>query len=90
MQTRKAEEQKKLQPLYQKYGRRYVDALFKQGKILVGSPEGLVRNNTRSTVISETPSTRIYKIKGVLGDWAATVVVSKKTKKVISVKNLTY
>ena len=88
--AKKADEEKKQQLLYQKYGKQYVDALFKQGKILVGSPEGLVRNNTSSTVISETPSTRTYKIKGVLGDWAATVVVRKKTKKVISVQNLTY
>lgn len=63
---------------------------FKQGKILVGTPEGLIKNNTRSEVVSETQSTRIYKIKGVIRDWASTVVVCKKTKKVISVKNWTY
>jgi len=90
IQARKAEEQKKLQPLYQKYGRQYVDALFKQGKILVGTPEGLVRNHTKSELISETQTTRKYKVSGTFRDWASTVVVSKKTKKVISVKNWTY
>ena len=90
IQARKAEKQKQLRPLYQKYGKRYVDALFKQGTILVGTPEGLVRNHTKSELISETQTTRKYKVSGTFRDWASTVVVSKKTKKVISVKNWTY
>ena len=90
IQARKAEKQKQLRPLYQKYGKQYVDALFKQGKILVGTPEGLVRNHTKSELISETQTTRKYKVSGTFRDWASTVVVSKKTKKVISVKNWTY
>ena len=88
--ARKAEEQKKLQPLYQKYGKQYVDALFKQGKILVGTPEGLVRNHTNSELISETQTTRTYKVSGTFRDWASTIVVNKKTKKVSSVKNWTF
>lgn len=87
--AQKAQEEKKLQPLYQKYGKQYVDAIFKQGKILVGTPEGLVRNHTNSELISETQTTRTYKIGGMFRDWASTVVVSKKTKKVLSVKNWT-
>lgn len=90
IQAREAEEQKRLQPLYQKYGKQYVDALFKQGKILVGTPEGLVRNHTKSELISETQTTRKYKVSGTFRDWASTIVVSKKTKRVISVKNWTY
>ena len=90
IQAREAEKQKQLRPLYQKYGKQYVDALFKQGKILVGTPEGLVRNHTKSELISETQTTRKYKVSGTFRDWASTVVVSKKTKKVISVKNWTY
>lgn len=90
IQARKAEKQKQLRSLYQKYGKQYVDALFKQGKILVGTPEGLVRNHTNSELISETQTTRTYKVGGMFRDWASTVVVSKKTKKVLSVKNRTY
>lgn len=90
IQAGKAEKQKQLRPLYQKYGKQYVDALFKQGKILVGTPEGLVRNHTKSELISETQTTRKYKVSGTFRDWASTIVVSKKTKRVISVKNWTY
>jgi hypothetical protein len=89
-QAQKTQEEKKLQPLYKKYGKQYVDAIFKQGKILVGTPEELIINNTRSELISETPSIRTYKLKGMFRDWASTIVVNKKTKKVISVKNWTY
>ena len=75
--------------LYQKYGKQYVDALLDQGKILVGTPEGLVKYHTQSTLINETQYTRTYKIRGVLSDWAATVDVSVKTGKVTAVRNKT-
>ena len=90
LEEQKAQEEKKLRPLYQKYGKKYVAALFKQGEILVGTPEGLVRNHTKSELISETQTTREYKVSGTFRDWASTIVVSKKTKRVISVKNWTY
>ena len=88
----KIEKQKKqaeLQPLYQKYGKKYVDALFNEGKILVGAPEDLVKKHTQSTLVSETQSTRTYKIKGVFNDWASIVDVDVQTKKVIAVRNRT-
>jgi hypothetical protein len=88
--AKKAERKKALDNLNAKYGKKYVDALFNEGKILVGTPEGLVRNHTKSELISETQTTRKYKVSGTFRDWASTVVVSKKTKKVISVKNWTY
>ena len=88
--AKKAERKKSLDNLNAKYGKKYVDALFNEGKILVGTPEGLVRNHTKSELISETQTTRKYKVSGTFRDWASTVVVSKKTKKVISVKNWTY
>ena len=90
IQAREAEKQKQLRPLYQKYGKQYVDALFNEGKILVGTPEGLVRDHTKSELISETQYTRTYKISGYFRDWASTVRVDVKTRKVISVKNWTY
>ena len=81
--------EKERQSLYQKYGKQYVDALFDQGKILVGTPEGLVKSHTQSTLINETQYTRTYRIKGRLNDWAATVDVSVKTGKVTAVRNRT-
>jgi hypothetical protein len=88
--AKKAERKKSLDNLNAKYGKKYVDALFNEGKILVGTPEGLVRNHTKSELISETQTTRKYKVSGTFRDWASTIVVSKKTKRVISVKNWTY
>ena len=79
-----------LDNLNAKYGKKYVDALFNEGKILVGTPEGLVRDHTNSELISETQYTRTYKISGYFRDWASTVIVDVKTRKVISVKNWTY
>ena len=73
----------------QKYGKKYVDALFNEGKILVGAPEDLVKKHTQSTLVSETQSTRTYKIKGVFNDWASIVDVDVQTKKVIAVRNRT-
>ena len=81
--------EKERQSLYQKYGKQYVDALLDQGKILVGTPEGLVKNHTQSTLINETQYTRTYKIRGWLSDWAATVDVNAKTGKVTAVRNRT-
>lgn len=81
--------EKERQPLYQKYGKNYVDALFDKGEILVGTPEGLVKNHTQSTLINETQYTRTYKIKGWLNDWGASVDVNVKTGKVTAVRNRT-
>ena len=75
--------------MYQKYGKNYVDALFDEGKILVGAPEGLIKNHTQSTLINETQYTRTYRIRGVLNDWAASVDVNAKTGKVTAVRNRT-
>lgn len=77
------------QEMSQKYGKQHVDALLDEGKILVGTPEGLVKNHTQSTLINETQYTRTYKIRGVLSDWAATVDVNVKTGKVTAVRNRT-
>ena len=77
------------QEMSQKYGKQYVDALLDEGRILVGTPEGLVKYHTQSTLISETQYTRTYKIRGWLSDWAATVDVSVTTGKVTAVRNLT-
>ena len=85
----KEKREKERQSLYQKYGKQYVDALLDEGKILVGTPEGLVKNHTQSTLINETQYTRTYKIRGWLSDWAATVDVSVKTGKVTAVRNWT-
>lgn len=81
--------EKERQQLYQKYGKNYVDALFDEGKILVGTPEGLVKNHTQSTLINETQYSRTYKIKGWLNDWGASVDVNVKTGKVTAVRNRT-
>ncbi len=86
----KERERQKWNELYRKYGKKYVDALFKQGRILVGSPEGLIRNHTEYILTSEDQYTRTYRLEGVFRDWAATVTVDVKTKKVISVHNWTY
>lgn len=88
--ARKAERQKAIDSLKLKYGEKYVDALFNEGKILMGTPEGLLRDHTKSELISETQYTRTYKISGYYRDWASTVRVNVKTKKVIFVKNWTY
>ena len=88
--AKKAERKKALDNLNAKYGKKYVDALFNEGKILVGTPEGLVRDHTNSELISETQYTRTYKISGYFRDWASTVRVDVNTRKVISVKNWTY
>ena len=88
--AKKAERKKALDNLNAKYGKKYVDALFNEGKILVGTPEGLVRDHTNSELISETQYTRTYKISGYFRDWASTVRVDVKTRKVISVRNWTY
>lgn len=88
--ARKAERQKAIDNLKLKYGKNYVDALFNEGKILIGTPEGLVRDHTNSELISETQYTRTYKISGYFRDWASTVRVDVKTRKVISVRNWTY
>ena len=85
----RAKIEKERQQLYQKYGKNYVDALFDEGKILVGAPEGLVKNHTQSTLINETQYTRTYRIRGVLNDWAASVDVNVKTGKVTAVRNRT-
>ena len=81
--------EKERHQLYQKYGKNYVDALFDEGKILVGAPEGLIKNHTQSTLINETQYTRTYRIRGVLNDWAASVDVNAKTGKVTAVRNRT-
>ena len=88
--AKKAERKKALDNLNAKYGKKYVDALFNEGKILVGTPEGLVRDHTNSELISETQYTRTYKISGYFRDWASTVRVDVNTRKVISVRNWTY
>ena len=88
--ARKAERQKAIDNLKLKYGKNYVDALFNEGKILIGTPEGLVRDHTNSELISETQYTRTYKISGYFRDWASTVRVDVNTRKVISVRNWTY
>jgi hypothetical protein len=88
--AKKAERKKALDNLNAKYEKKYVDALFNEGKILVGTPEGLVRDHTNSELISETQYTRTYKIRGYFRDWASTVRVDVKTRKVISVRNWTY
>lgn len=81
--------EKERQQLYQKYGKKYVDALFDKGEILVETPEGLIKNHTQSTLINETQYTRTYRIKGWLNDWGATVDVNTKTGKVTAVRNRT-
>ena len=80
-----AQKQKEIDNLIAKYGKKYVDALLKQGKIIIGTPEGLVRDHTNSELLAETLYIRLYKITGVLGNWAATVKVDKETKKVVAI-----
>lgn len=75
---------KERQSLETKYGKKYVDALY-NGKILVGTPEELILKHTNSTLKSEDLHTRKYWIDNLLGRWAWTVWVNKKTKKVSSV-----
>lgn len=87
--ARKEQELKERQNLNQQYGKKYVDALLDKGEILVGTPEGLVKNHTQSTLINETQYTRTYRIKGWLNDWGATVDVNTKTGKVTAVRNRT-
>lgn len=87
--ARKEQELKERQNLNQQYGKKYVDALLDKGEILVGTPEGLVKNHTKSTLINETQYTRTYRIKGWLNDWGATVDVNAKTGKVTAVRNRT-
>ncbi len=87
--ARKEQELKQRQNLNQQYGKKYVDALLDKGEILVGTPEGLVKNHTQSTLINETQYTRTYRIKGWLNDWGATVDVNVKTGKVTAVRNRT-
>ena len=81
----KQQQEKELQPLYQKYGKKYVDSIFKSNKILIGTPEGLIVNHMSSSLVGENQSSRLYRIKAVLGGRFATVHVNKKTKTVSSV-----
>ena len=75
---------KEKQSLETKYGKKYVDALY-NGKILIGTPEELILKHTNSTLKSEDSYTRKYWIDNLFGQWAWTVWVNKKTKKVSSV-----
>ena len=79
------QKQKEIQTLYQKYGKKYVDAIRNNNKILIGTPEGLIVNHLNSSLIRESQYSRIYRIGGLMGGRAATVTVDKKTKKVSSV-----
>ena len=81
----KQRKEKEYQPLYQKYGKKYVDAIRNNNKILVGTPEGLIVNHLNSSLIRESQYSRMYRIGGLMGGRAATVTVDKKTKKVSSV-----
>ena len=81
----KQRKEKEYQTLYQKYGKKYVDAIRNNNKILVGTPEGLIVNHLNSTLIRDSQYSRMYRIGGLMGGRAATVTVDKKTKKVSSV-----
>lgn len=81
----KEQKQKAMQELYRKYGKKYVDAVFNNNKILIGTPEGLIANNLNSTLKVENQATRVYEITGVFGGRAATVIVDKKSKTVSSI-----
>ncbi|MBR6286237.1 MAG: hypothetical protein IKR18_04505, partial [Bacteroidaceae bacterium] len=86
-QREQREEQKKrqqLQAAYQKYGKKYVDAIY-DGKILIGTPEALIKSLRSSYLISESQTSRTYEIKNIWGTRFAKVYVNKKTRRVYSV-----
>ena len=81
------QKQEDLQLLYQRYGKRYVDSIKLNDKILVGTPEGLIKELYNLSLVNETQTYRRYKVIdkyfGMI--LIATVNVNKNTKRVSSV-----
>lgn len=93
VKAQKEREQKKkeeLQRLAQKYGKKYIDAIQNENKLLVGTPESLIINEMKSELIQESRYTRIYNVYGhnwITGEWTASwrVEVDIQTHKVRNV-----
>lgn len=87
--AKEEQERKRWNELYNKYGQKYVDAIFKQNKILVGMPEQLLIDGVSNLKLwTETQYLRTYKVYNNWNtDWLMTVTVNKSTKKVESVIN---
>ena len=77
--------EKELQTLYQKYGKKYVDYYNNNKKILIGTPEGFIKNHMSSSLVRENQTTRTYRISGIIGGGTATVIVNKNTRSVTGV-----
>lgn len=70
-----------------KYGKNYVDAIYDDYSILVGTPEGLLKEQYFLDVNTETPQTIVYNVKRT-HNVLFIVWVNKSTHKVDMVTNL--
>lgn len=70
-----------------KYGKKYVDAIYDDYTILVGTPEALLKEQFFLDVNTETPQTIVYNVKRTY-DVLFVVWVNKSTRKVEVVQNL--
>lgn len=70
-----------------KYGKKYVDAIYDQYTILVGTPEGLLKEQYILDVKTETTKSIVYYVKRT-HDVLFIVWVDKSTHKVDMVTNL--
>lgn len=70
----------------QKYGKKYVDAIYDENRILVGTPEGLLKERYSVFVNSETAKYIIYDIYYASTERFYTVWVDRTTHRVTAVK----
>ena len=90
MEQKQKEKQNKIQQLYKKYGKRYVDAMYNQGKILIGCPEGLILSGVSVwySLRHESQYQKFYSVTvepNAMLPKTMKVWVDKRTKKVTSV-----
>lgn len=95
-----AAKQKAQQDLYNKYGKKYVDALLNDGKILVGCPIGLLKDKCWIELSSNNGTAQVYHLysqvsnynrSGIIGDkrtdWTHTIWV--RNGRVTSIRDYT-
>lgn len=70
----------------QKYGKKYVDAIYDENRILVGTPEGLLKERYSVFVNSETAKYIVYDIYYASTERFYTVWVDRSTHRVTAVK----
>ena len=99
-QKRLEQKQKEKQAIYNKYGKKYVDALLNEGKILVGCPIGLLKEKCWIELSSNNGTEQVYHLysqvsnynrSGIIGDkrtdWTHTIWV--RNGRVTSIRDYT-